>query len=65
MVRVGGFSDRYEAEDYMQLAKAAGYTNAWVVVVNLVAGGDEPLYDSSVPVEEEAPGDVIGSDDDD
>ena len=44
-VRVGNFADRMAAEDYQQKAKAAGYGNAWVVVVNLKVKEAAPLYD--------------------
>jgi len=43
-VRVGGFVDRYDAEDYRQKAKAAGYRNAWVVMVNVGIKEVAPLY---------------------
>ena len=48
-VRVGSFADRSEAEAYQLRAKAAGYANAWVVLVTVnkqEAGG---LYDN-VPI---------------
>jgi hypothetical protein len=44
-VRVGSFADRDAAERYQQQAKAAGYTNAWVVMVNVGVREVAPLYD--------------------
>jgi hypothetical protein len=43
-VRVGSFSDREDAEDYQQRAKAAGYPEAWVVMVNVGVKEPAPLY---------------------
>jgi hypothetical protein len=43
-VRVGMFSDRDEAEEYAQRAKGAGYSLAWVVVVNINVKEAAPLY---------------------
>jgi hypothetical protein len=48
-VRVGSFFDRDQAEDYQQRARAAGYDNAWVVMVNLGTRTSPPLYDSLAP----------------
>jgi len=48
-VRVGSFSDREEAEDYQQKAKAAGYPEAWVVMVNVGVTKPVPLYPESTP----------------
>jgi len=45
-VRVGSFYDRDLAEEYQQRAKAAGYTEAWVVMVNVALKKAPPLYDS-------------------
>jgi len=45
-VRVGNFADRRAAEDYQQKAQAAGYENAWVVVVSLYVKTAAPLYDN-------------------
>ena len=45
-VRVGSFADRDAAEDYQQRAKAAGYRNAWVVMVNVSIREATPLYDN-------------------
>lgn len=45
-LRVGNFSDRYEAESYQTKAKAAGYGNAWVVMVMVGVQELDPLYDS-------------------
>jgi len=44
-VRVGDFSNRDDAESYAQRAKAAGYTSAWVVMVNINVREAAPLYD--------------------
>lgn len=49
-LRVGNFSDRYEAESYQTKAKAAGYANAWVVMVTVGVQELAPLYDSLTPV---------------
>jgi len=48
-VRVGSFSDREEAEDYQQRVKAAGYPEAWVVMVNVGVTKPAPLYPESTP----------------
>ncbi len=45
-LRVGGFADRDEAEEYQLKAKAVGYDNAWVVVVNIDINRLPGLYDS-------------------
>jgi hypothetical protein len=45
-LRVGNFADRDAAESYQQRAKAAGYANAWVVVVTVGVEESAPLYDS-------------------
>lgn len=44
-VRVGSFANRDDAESYQQKTKASGYTNAWVVMVNLGVKEAAPLYD--------------------
>jgi len=44
-VRVGNFVDRNAAEDYQQRARAAGYSNAWVVMVNMGIREVAPLYE--------------------
>lgn len=44
-IRVGSFADRAAAESYQQRAKAAGYANAWVVVVMVEVQKAAPLYD--------------------
>jgi len=44
-VRVGDFASRDNAESYAQKAKAAGYTSAWVVMVNIEVKEAAPLYD--------------------
>ncbi len=46
-VRVGSFADRETAEEYQQKAKGAGYTNAWVVMVNVGVREAAPLYDEA------------------
>lgn len=43
-VRVGNFMERNAAEDYQQRVRAAGYTNAWVVMVNVGIQEVAPLY---------------------
>lgn len=48
-VRVGSFSDREDAEDYQQKAKAAGYPEAWVVMVNVGVAKPPPLYPEGTP----------------
>jgi hypothetical protein len=55
-VRVGNFADRMAAEDYQQRARAAGYGNAWVVVVNLKVKEAAPLYDDVLEGPPEKPG---------
>ncbi len=47
-VRVGSFADRDDAEEYLMRAKAAGYTDAWVVMVNVRVKEAAPLYDETV-----------------
>lgn len=44
-LRVGNFGDRTKAEEYALRAKAAGYSDAWVVVVNVRVKGTSPLYE--------------------
>ncbi|MCK4460154.1 MAG: SPOR domain-containing protein [candidate division Zixibacteria bacterium] len=46
-LRVGNFAEREAAENYQQRAKAAGYTNAWVVVVTVGVEEPTPLYETS------------------
>jgi len=48
-VRVGNFVDRDQAEEYALRAKAAGYTNAWVVMVSLNVKKTTPLYEDDLP----------------
>jgi len=43
-VRVGSFSDRKDAEVYLQKAKNAGYQNAWIVAVRVNVKEARPLY---------------------
>ncbi|MDH3889963.1 MAG: SPOR domain-containing protein [candidate division Zixibacteria bacterium] len=45
-LRVGSFADRDAAENYQTRAKAAGYANAWVVMVTIGVKELTPLYDS-------------------
>jgi len=52
-VRVGRFSNREEAEEYSMKVKAAGYTNAWVVMVNVNVKQAAPLYEEESPFPEE------------
>ena len=54
-VRVGSFADRDDAESYQMKAKAAGYTDAWVVMVNLGVKEVAPLYDNLGPLETPEP----------
>ena len=53
-VRAGSFAERDDAEKYQQQARAAGYTNAWVVMVNLNTKKVAPVYDEllGLPVDE-------------
>lgn len=44
-VRVGSFAHRDDADQYRQKARTAGYSNAWVVMVNLKVRKLAPLYD--------------------
>ncbi len=44
-VRVGNFDSREKAEDYLMKVKSAGYSDAWVVVVNVRVNEAAPLYD--------------------
>lgn len=46
-VRVGNFVDRDGAESYQQRARTAGYSNAWVVMVNIGIKEVAPLYDAA------------------
>lgn len=65
-VRVGSFADRDAAEKYQQKAKAVGYSNAWVVMVNLGVKEAAPLYDDLYEIDQfkiDAP--VAGDDEDD
>lgn len=45
-LRVGNFAKRERAENYQQRARAAGYSNAWVVVVAVGVEELESLYDT-------------------
>ncbi|MDH4157833.1 MAG: SPOR domain-containing protein [candidate division Zixibacteria bacterium] len=53
-VRVGSFRSREEAEEYALRAKAAGYRDAWVVVVNVNVRQPALLYDGELPMIYEA-----------
>jgi len=56
-VRVGSFSDRKDAENYLSKAKTAGYQNAWVVAVRVNVKEAQPLYENlPVPKSESAKG---------
>lgn len=46
-IRVGNFADREDAEEYLMRAKTAGYTNAWIVAVNVRVQEAAPLYDET------------------
>jgi hypothetical protein len=48
-VRVGSFRQREEAEEYLQRVKAAGYPDAWIVIVNVGVKEPEPLYPEGTP----------------
>ncbi|MCK4573227.1 MAG: SPOR domain-containing protein [candidate division Zixibacteria bacterium] len=50
-VRVGNFAEREQAEEYQQRARAAGYTNAWVVMVNIAVKETAPLYEEGLSLE--------------
>lgn len=45
-VRLGDFENRRQAEDYLSVAKDAGYDSAWVVRVTLNVQNLEPTYRS-------------------
>lgn len=45
-VRVGSFSDRKDAENYLHKAKTAGYQNAWIVAVRVNVKEAPPLYEN-------------------
>lgn len=53
-VRVGRFSNREDAEEYSMKVKAAGYTDAWVVMVNVNVKQAAPLYEKESPFPQEA-----------
>lgn len=51
-VRVGSFGEREDAEEYLMRAKSAGYSDAWVVMVNVRVKETAPLYDDVIlPIE--------------
>jgi hypothetical protein len=47
-VRVGSFADRDGAEEYLMRVRSAGYSDAWVVIVNVRVKETAPLYDRFV-----------------
>lgn len=49
-VRIGRFADRDEAVKYANRAKAAGYKDAWVVMVNTSVKKASSLYDNEFPL---------------
>jgi hypothetical protein len=53
-VRVGSFRSREQAEEYALRAKAAGYRDAWVVVVNVNVRQPALLYEGELPMMDEA-----------
>ncbi len=53
-VRVGNFANREQAEEYQQRAKAAGYKNAWVVMVNIKVRETAPIYEEGLPVKSDS-----------
>ncbi|HEX2896590.1 MAG TPA: SPOR domain-containing protein [candidate division Zixibacteria bacterium] len=56
-VRVGSFSDRKDAENYLSKAKTAGYQNAWIVAVRVNVKEAQPLYENlPVPKAESSKG---------
>ncbi|MBD3258071.1 hypothetical protein GF377_06525 [candidate division GN15 bacterium] len=60
-VRVGSFASRDAAEDYQTRAKAAGYSDAWVVMVNLGVKEVAPVYNDMGPLPSDSyPADTAG-----
>lgn len=47
-IRVGSFAERQDAEEYLMRVKSAGYTDAWVVMVNVRVKETAPLYDDVI-----------------
>lgn len=47
-IRVGDFADREKAEKYLLRVRSSGYTDAWVVAVNVSVKQTEPLYQDSL-----------------
>ncbi|MFQ5453683.1 MAG: SPOR domain-containing protein [Candidatus Zixiibacteriota bacterium] len=47
-VRVGSFSNKDKAEEYLMRVKTAGYTNAWVVTVIVNVKESAPLYEDYI-----------------
>lgn len=48
-VRVADFGSRREAEDYLPVAREAGYKNAWVVRISLNIEKLDDIYDDNLP----------------
>jgi cell division septation protein DedD len=48
-VRVGSFANREDSEAYLPRVRAAGYSTAWVVMVNIAVKQAAPLYDDGYP----------------
>lgn len=46
-VRVGSFASREDADNYLMAAKAAGFTDAWVVAVTVNVQEATPLYETT------------------
>ena len=44
-VRVGSFGSREDAEEYLMRVRSAGYSDAWVVMVNVRVKETAPIYD--------------------
>ena len=65
-LRVGNFENRDKAESYRQKVRAVGYTNAWVVMVNVGVKEAAPLYDDLIdvlPPERLVPEDTVVNED--
>jgi hypothetical protein len=59
-VRVGSFADREEAEEYQLRAQAAGYENAWVVMLTVNVKEAKPVYDDlpAIDADRNPPGEI-------
>lgn len=44
-IRVGDFPNRDQAEDYLMRVRSTGYSNAWVVIVNVNQKELSPMYE--------------------